>query len=719
VALGQNATLMGETFRILALLVLSLPAIVVLALVGTRMLGVRRSWVAIAISGVVGWVVGLAVAFAVSGGSVRDAEFLRNALLLGFLATMTTAVALDLLAKPGTLSQGDAAGRFVMPRPKRYVEERVDVVRRSREIAEILRANGFGPQLGWTRRRREEAALARDAAPVRARQALEQCGGMFVKLGQIASTRSDLLPPEFIDELSKLQSDVAPADPVAIRALIEAELGAPVGEVFSEFDWDPIGTASIAQVYRATLHSGEPVVVKAQRPEIPEIVRRDTEVLLRVAGAVERNTPWGESYQVSTIAKDFADGVRAELDFRQEGRNAAAIGSNMASIPGVVVPRVFDDYTTSRVLVQERFDGPEASDDGALADRSLDRRHLADVLLRAALKQMMTDGWFHADLHPGNVLVLGAGAAARLGIIDFGACGRLDPLQQAALRQMLIATALRDAGMLRQAVADTCEIGAEVDDESLERALARFLALNVQPGQAVSATAVSDLMQLLDGFRASSPALRHGRPGPAHQPGDARVPLRQAPPDLRHQPQRHHRGHRARRRVARGRHQEDRPAAVQQLGPGVEPHLLLELPEPDGGGEPTGEVAEQLDQRVRLVRRLPDEFTEAAKTQFGSGWAWLVDDGSGLEVMKTANADLPMKHGAKALLTIDVWEHAYYIDFRNARPKYIDNFFDSLVNWDFVAQNLGPIVTGSAPPPTARRARRATTPTARASSRPT
>jgi ubiquinone biosynthesis protein len=500
VALGQNATLMGETFRILALLVLSLPAIVVLALVGTRMLGVRRSWVAIAISGVVGWVVGLAVAFAVSGGSVRDAEFLRNALLLGFLATMTTAVALDLLAKPGTLSQGDAAGRFVMPRPKRYVEERVDVVRRSREIAEILRANGFGPQLGWTRRRREEAALARDAAPVRARQALEQCGGMFVKLGQIASTRSDLLPPEFIDELSKLQSDVAPADPVAIRALIEAELGAPVGEVFSEFDWDPIGTASIAQVYRATLHSGEPVVVKAQRPEIPEIVRRDTEVLLRVAGAVERNTPWGESYQVSTIAKDFADGVRAELDFRQEGRNAAAIGSNMASIPGVVVPRVFDDYTTSRVLVQERFDGPEASDDGALADRSLDRRHLADVLLRAALKQMMTDGWFHADLHPGNVLVLGAGAAARLGIIDFGACGRLDPLQQAALRQMLIATALRDAGMLRQAVADTCEIGAEVDDESLERALARFLALNVQPGQAVSATAVSDLMQLLTQF---------------------------------------------------------------------------------------------------------------------------------------------------------------------------------------------------------------------------
>ncbi len=497
---GQNATSMGETLRILVLLLVSLPVVVLLGFVGSRLLGVRRSWVAIVISGVVGWLVGLGIALAMSGGTIRDAEFLRNAFLLGFLATMATAVAIDLMAKPGTLSQGDAAGRFVVPRPKQYVEERLDVVRRSREIVEILHRNGFGPQLGWSRRRREEAALARDPAPVRARQALEQCGGMFVKLGQIASTRSDLLPPEFIDELSKLQSDVAPADPAAMKALIEAELGAPVEQVFSAFDWEPIGTASIAQVYRATLHTGEPVVVKAQRPEIPEIVRRDTEVLLRVAGTIERNTPWGEGYHVSTIAADFADGIRTELDFRQEGRNAQAIGANMASIAGVAVPEVFGDYTTAKVLVQERLDGPQASDDGALRDLGLDRRALADVLLRAALKQMMTDGWFHADLHPGNVLVLGSGVQARLGIIDFGACGRLDPLQQASLQQMLIATALRDASMLRQAVADTCEIGSEVDDDSLERALARFLALNVQPGQAVSATAVSDLMQLLITF---------------------------------------------------------------------------------------------------------------------------------------------------------------------------------------------------------------------------
>jgi superoxide dismutase, Fe-Mn family len=110
---------------------------------------------------------------------------------------------------------------------------------------------------------------------------------------------------------------------------------------------------------------------------------------------------------------------------------------------------------------------------------------------------------------------------------------------------------------------------------------------------------------------------------------------------------------------------------------------------PGGGGEPTGEVADRIDQAFGSYADFRAKFTEAATTQFGSGWAWLVDDGSKLDVMKTPNADLPMKHSAKALLTLDVWEHAYYIDYRNARPKYIETFFDSLANWDFVAQNLG------------------------------
>src|SRR5690606_12385076 len=139
----------------------------------------------------------------------------------------------------------------------------------------------------------------------------------------------------------------------------------------------------------------------------------------------------------------------------------------------------------------------KVSDRAALDAMGVDRAALADRLLRAALKQMMTDGWFHADLHPGNVLVVGTGT---LGLIDFGACGKLDELQQASLRQMLVATALRDAALLRQAVSDACELPRGVQDESLERALARFLSRNVREGQSLDAHAVSDLMEMLTRF---------------------------------------------------------------------------------------------------------------------------------------------------------------------------------------------------------------------------
>ncbi|WP_208027213.1 ABC1 kinase family protein [Rhabdothermincola sediminis] len=486
---------MAGTIGTLALVALWFPAAVATAFLASRMLGVRRSWVAVLMSGVVGWSAGFVVSLGIAG-ELDDPRLVRNTLVLSFVFTMAAAVGLDLLAKPGTLAQGDAAGLFVLPRPGRYLSDRIDVVRRTRQIVQIAHHNGFGPQLTG-RLRRHDDALARDPAPVRARRTLEQCGGMFVKLGQIASTRTDLLPPDFIEELAKLQSDVAPDDPESMRRLIERELGASVEDVFAEFDWEPIGAASIAQVYKATLRTGEPVVVKAQRPGVADVVHRDTQVLLRVAGMIDRDTPQGAEYRVGDLAREFADGAAAELDFRGEAQNAIAIGRNMAGQPGVRVPVVYEELSTSRLLVQERFEGPSVSDHAALAGRDLDRRALARTLLRAALKQMMTDGCFHADLHPGNVLVLDDGS---LGLIDFGACGRLDPLQQASLRQMLIATALRDPAMLRQAVDDACDVGSSAGEEALERALARFLARHVQPGQAVSATAVADLMQLLGSF---------------------------------------------------------------------------------------------------------------------------------------------------------------------------------------------------------------------------
>lgn len=492
---------MSETVRATLLIVLSFPLIVGVALLSSRILGVRRSWVAIVLSALIGWTVGFLISLGISG-ELHDARLLRNTVVLSFVFTMAAAVGLDLLARPGSLAQGEAAGRFVVPRPKRYVTERIDVVRRSREIVEIAHHNGFGPQLGVRHRHEKRAALDREPAPLRARRTLEQCGGMFVKLGQIASTRTDIVPPDFVEELSKLQSDVAPDDPEQMRELIETEIGASVDEVFADFDWTPIGAASIAQVYRATLRSGESVVVKAQRPNVADVVGRDTEVLMRLARTAERNTPLGHDYRVAALAQEFVSGVKTELDFQVEARNAEAIGANMAEVEGVRVPRVFESYSTPRLLVQECFSGPQVSDRDAVDRVDIDRQTLADRLLRAALKQMMTDGWFHADLHPGNVLVLADGT---VGIIDFGACGRLDALQQASLRQMLIATALQDAALLRQAVSEACELPRGVEDESLERALARFLSRNVRPGQTVDAHAVADLMEMLTTFGIAVP----------------------------------------------------------------------------------------------------------------------------------------------------------------------------------------------------------------------
>jgi ubiquinone biosynthesis protein len=207
---------------------------------------------------------------------------------------------------------------------------------------------------------------------------------MFVKLGQVLSTRADLLPVGVVAELSRLQDQVAPAPPDAVRALLEVELGRPLAEVFAEFDPEPIAAASIAQAYRGRLRSGEAVVVKVQRPGIAESVDRDLLVLAELARVAEARTAWGADYQVTDLAGEFADRPREELDFRLEARNATEIAA-LTDNDQVCVPVVHTELSTARILVMEWLDG---------------------VSVRETL------------------LVLADG---RLGLIDFGAAGRLDP----------------------------------------------------------------------------------------------------------------------------------------------------------------------------------------------------------------------------------------------------------------------------------------------------
>jgi ubiquinone biosynthesis protein len=247
---------------------------------------------------------------------------------------------------------------------------------------------------------------------------------MFVKLGQVLSTRSDLIPPAAALELSRLQDRVPAETPDAIRHVLETELGGPIHEVFSEFDPEPLAAASIGQAHRARRPNGEEVIVKIQRPGIAEAVERDIMVLLELANTVESRTSWGADYRVVALAQEFADGLRDELDFRVEAKNISAIRANIAEFSEVQVPRVHEDLSTSRVLTMEWFDGVSARQVDDIDELGVDRGKLADTLLRSALKQMLVDGHFHADPHPGNVLILRDG---RIGLIDFGATGRLDP----------------------------------------------------------------------------------------------------------------------------------------------------------------------------------------------------------------------------------------------------------------------------------------------------
>jgi len=319
---------------------------------------------------------------------------------------------------------------------------------------------------------------------------------MFVKLGQVLSTRADLLPPDVIAELSLLQDHVAPADPASIEALLIAELGAPPHCVFASFDPVPLAAASIGQAHRAQLSTGERVVVKVQRPDVRALVERDLDILLRMARALEARAGWARQYAVLEMTRGFAAALREELDFRIEARNIAAVAGSSR----VRVPAVYGQWSTSRVLVMEYLDGVSVRDaEPVLAASGADRHGLARGLLAAMLGQVMAEGTFHADPHPGNVLVLRDG---QLALIDFGSVGRLDPLQQAALRRLLLAVARRNPAELHDSLLDLAQAArpAAAGEDLLEPALAQFLAQHLGPGMAPDAAMFTTMFRLVADF---------------------------------------------------------------------------------------------------------------------------------------------------------------------------------------------------------------------------
>ncbi len=472
---------------------------VVVTILALRLLGIRRGWVTALLSGVLGWGVTIIVALGLNRWDWGADGLALHLLAIGIPTTMTIAVAFDLLARPGSLAIGERAGLVTAPRPGRAVRKRISVLRRYRELLRLSRREGFGPFMSVEGR----AERTVDAQAIRLRRVLEAAGGVYIKLGQIAATRLDLLPGDVCEELARLQQHVPPEPRERVAEVLESELGPDYESLFSEFDWEPLAAASIGQTHVARLHTGEAVVVKVQRPGIQETMERDLAALGLVAGFAQRRTPFGRGIRSGDILEQFAQSLRSELDFRREADAMDEMAGRLDQAAGVRVPIVYRDLCTRRLLVQERFEGWTVSDSAGLDSMGADREGLADKLVRSTLDQVIALGFFHADPHPGNVFVLADGS---LGLIDFGATGRLDSLQQAAITDILFAMAQRDVRLLRDGVERVTSTTDSATQDELERALARLLAEHVRPGVAVDPRVMQELVTTLTQFGLHMPA---------------------------------------------------------------------------------------------------------------------------------------------------------------------------------------------------------------------
>ena len=307
--------------------------------------------------------------------------------------------------------------------------------------------------------------------PERVRRAFEEMGPTFVKLGQVLATRVDLFTPEWIAEFEKLQNKVPPVPFEQVRAQLEEDLGAPPGEVFAMFDPEPIAAASIAQVYRARLHSGESVAVKVRRPGIKPLVEADMRLLHRLAEAIESESPELARFQPRALVRQLQASLARELDLAAECRNAERIAASFADEPALLVPTVHWQWTSERVNVQAFIDGIPLSDIDAIEAAGGDRCAIARLGAQAELKMLFADGFFHADPHPGNVFWL---PSDRLALIDFGMVGRLSPARRAQMVELLDGLVRRDAEPVADILLDWTTDGG-VDAEAIAQRVDAFI----------------------------------------------------------------------------------------------------------------------------------------------------------------------------------------------------------------------------------------------------
>lgn len=320
---------------------------------------------------------------------------------------------------------------------------------------------------------RDGEALARHTREARIRLALAELGPTFIKLGQLLSTRPDLVGVELADELASLQQDLPADPPEAIQEIVEAELGQPLHELFAEFEETPMASASIGQVHRARLKSGDLVVVKVQHVDIQETVHKDLDVLYGMAQLVERLPEFAPYRPTATVA-EFSRSLRRELDFGREERNLLHFSGRYDGDPHVRIPRPYSDYCTPRVLTMEWIDGVKLRNDDRIKAMGFDREEIARRGAEFYLESMFGDGYYHADPHPGNIMLLPGNVIA---LLDFGMVGRIDEQLREQIEDMLMAISNKDSVHLTQILMRLGQCPSDLDESALRADVTDFVTL--------------------------------------------------------------------------------------------------------------------------------------------------------------------------------------------------------------------------------------------------
>jgi ubiquinone biosynthesis protein len=327
--------------------------------------------------------------------------------------------------------------------------------------------------------------LPEDAAelttPAKVCLMLEELGPTYVKMGQIVSSQASVVPEEWEVELEKLQSDVPPFPGAQVREILEEELGAAPEQLYAEFDIEPLAAASTAQVHRATLFSGEQVVVKLQRPGIRTQMKADLGIMQRAAAVAAGRSEQLRAIDLEGMIDQFSDSVLAELDLLGEAYNAIRLSENMAGLEGVHLPTIYPELSTSRVLTMEFIRGVKISDIGAIEAAGLERETVARNALRAVIKQLLIDGFFHADPHPGNILVnLQTG---QINFLDCGMVGQLDLSQRVNLIQLIFALQQGDVAGMGQILRNlSVPFAGKVDEKAYARDFQRVISRQLYVG---------------------------------------------------------------------------------------------------------------------------------------------------------------------------------------------------------------------------------------------